>query len=205
MHRGAEAVEAETPGLACHSQRAMANQAGVHQRRRFAIVESRRHDEAEPLVRHGVFGITAVDLIAGETRPVAQILAAAAAEFANAARPAEPRHADAVADPQPLGAGAEGLDLADDLVAGHQRQLGFGQLAVDDVRSVRQTPQARARISAWPGPGSGGVRSMARSGARARSRIIASMAHQYATEGAHRTERRRRDKERPSFDRGALL
>lgn len=125
---GAKAVQTEPPGLAAHAQRAVADQPGAHQRRRFAIAEFRQNGKAKPLVRHGVFGIIAVDLIAGETRPVAQILAADAAEFADATRPTEPRHADT---PQPFSVGTDGFDNADNLVSGYQGQLGLRQLAVD--------------------------------------------------------------------------
>ena len=65
---------------------------------------------------------------------VAEVLPAAAAIFAHPAGPAEPRHADPVADLETIDIGARLDDGADDLVAGDQRQFRLGQLAVDDMQ-----------------------------------------------------------------------
>ena len=45
----------------------------------------------------------------------------------------QPRHADAVADGKAFGARAKRRHMADDLVAENERQLGMGELAVEDV------------------------------------------------------------------------
>jgi hypothetical protein len=45
----------------------------------------------------------------------------------------QPRHADEVAGGRPLNAFADRDDGADDLMAGDQRELGLGQIAVEDV------------------------------------------------------------------------
>src|SRR5439155_20464309 len=79
----------------------------------------------------GQLRVAAVDLIAGEARPVAEVLAAGAAVAALAARPAEPGNADAI---RRLEARAARDDAADGLVAGDERQLRLGQLAVGGVQ-----------------------------------------------------------------------
>ena len=139
MGGGAEAVDAETRQLAAERlagelERAVADQPGAEQRRRLRVAIGWRQLEAVARVGDGVLGIAAVDLVAGEARVVAEILLAAAAIEARAVGRAEPRHADAVADGEALDARAERRDLADDLVAENERQLGMRQLAVDDVQ-----------------------------------------------------------------------
>src|SRR5262249_20950706 len=128
---GAEAVEAEAPRIARPAQRAIADEAGAHERRRFHVAVAAADREAVARIRDRVAGIAAVDLISGEARLLAQVLAAAAAELANAASEAEPGHADALAHAEPVDVAAERGDGADDLVAGDERQLRLAQLAVD--------------------------------------------------------------------------
>jgi hypothetical protein len=57
----------------------------------------------------------------------------AAAIVANAAGPAEPRHADPIADLEAIDLGASFDHDANDLVAGHQWQLWVGQFPVEDM------------------------------------------------------------------------
>src|SRR5262245_6665899 len=90
-------------------------------------------------------GIAAVDLIAGEARPLAQILAAATAELTGAAGEAQPGHADALADPEAVDAVAERGHRADDLMAGDERQLRPAQFTIDDVE-VRAAHAAGADL-----------------------------------------------------------
>src|SRR4051812_43370326 len=97
---GAKAVNADQPRVPGHAQRAVTDEAGAHQGRRLDVAPAGVDRKAIALVGDGQLGIAAVDLIAGESRAVAQILAAAAAVSADAACPAEPRHADPVADPE---------------------------------------------------------------------------------------------------------
>ena len=110
---GAEAVQPEPLGVAREPQRAVADQPRAEQRRRLEVAEPVGDREAEALVGDDPLGVAAVDVVAGEARAVAEVLAAARAEAALAARPAEPGHAEPAAV----------LGLADDLVAGHERQL----------------------------------------------------------------------------------
>src|SRR5690606_3986644 len=71
----------------------------------------------------------------------------------------EPRHADAVARTEAGRARAHRFDSADDLVAGHERQHGLGQLAVDDVEigatdgAGRDPEQQLAVAGPWNGKG----------------------------------------------------
>ena len=138
MGRGAEAVNAETRQLAAERlagmlERAVADQSGAEQRRRLGVAIGGRQLEAVARVGDGVFGIAAVDLVAGEERVVAQILLAAAAIEAGAVGMSEPRHADAVVDGEAGDAGAKRRHVTHDLMTENERQLGLRQLAVEDV------------------------------------------------------------------------
>ncbi len=65
---------------------------------------------------------------------LAQVLLAAPAVLADAVGPVQPAHADALPGAQAGRAIAEGVDRPDDLVAGHDGQLGEVELAGDDVQ-----------------------------------------------------------------------
>jgi len=116
---------AELLCVAREAKRPVADQPGAEERRGLDVRVPLRDREAEARVGDRVLGVAAVEVVAGEARSVAEVLPAAQAVAALAARPAEPRDADA-----PAGR----LVDADDLVAGHERQLRVGQLAVDDVQ-----------------------------------------------------------------------
>ena len=135
VRRGAETVEAKPLGVAGHSQRPVADQAGAEQRRDLEIGVAVGKREAEALVGDGELRVAAVDVVAGEARSIAQVLAAAPAVAAHAAGPAEPGHADPAAV----------FRQADDLVTGDERQLRVTELAVDDVE-VRSTNTARPNL-----------------------------------------------------------
>ena len=66
-------------GAAGEPPGAKADQAGAQQRRRVQVVDVRRQGEAETHIRHRVLGVTAVPVVAGEERGVAQGLAGRAA------------------------------------------------------------------------------------------------------------------------------
>ena len=120
-----EAVEAEAPRVAAHPQAAVADEARAQQRGGLVVREAVRDREAEPLVGHRVLGEAAVDVAAGEARAGAEVLAAAAAVRALAARPSEPRDADTP---------AVRLDAGDDLVAEDARRMRDVDLAVEEVQ-----------------------------------------------------------------------
>ena len=131
---GAKPVDADRTRLAGHAQTAVADQPGAHQRRCLNIAVSGVDRKAIALVGDGQLGIAAIDLIAGKTRAVAQILTAAAAIVANPAGPAEPRHPDPVADREAVDFRPLLDNRADDLVAEDERQFRVGKLAIDDVQ-----------------------------------------------------------------------
>src|SRR5205823_5993417 len=100
--------------------------------------------EAEALVRDGLLGVTAVEVVAGEAGPVAEVLLPGAAVAAHAVRPTEPWHADTAARGERLAA----LDhRAHDLVSEHERELRLVELAVADVQIGAADP---ARVDAEP-------------------------------------------------------
>ena len=99
--RGAETVNTEAARIARHDERAVADETRAQQRRSVGVVVFGRNREAILRTRGEVFGVAAVEIAAGETRPVAQVLLAPRAVRARAARGAEPRHADAVAGTVP--------------------------------------------------------------------------------------------------------
>ena len=134
VRRRAEPVETEPLGVAREPKRPVADQAGAQQRCDLEIGVLLGQPEAEALVGDGVFGEPAVPVVAGELRPVAEILEVGEAVAAVSVGPAEPRHADAPPLPD---------DLGDDHVAEDERKLRVRQLAVDDVE-IRAADRAGA-------------------------------------------------------------
>ena len=134
VRRGAEAVQPQALGVAGQTQRAVADQPGAEKRRGLQIGESVRDREAEAMVGHSELGEAAVDVVTREARVVAEVLAAAGAVAALTVRPAQPGNADAVANGEALSAGPEPDHNPGDLVPQNERQLGLGQIAVDDVQ-----------------------------------------------------------------------
>jgi hypothetical protein len=152
MGRGAEAEYAEPRQLAAERlagklQRAVADQTSAEQRRRLGVVIAAWQLEAVARVGGRVLGIAAVELVTGEARVVAQILLAAPAIETGAVGRAQPRQADAIADSEALDARAERRNLADDLVAENQRQLGVGTRRKRRPRSESDWVRARARAA----------------------------------------------------------
>lgn len=89
-----------------------------------------------------VLRVTAVQIVAGEARPVAQVLLATGAIAAFAARPAEPGYADAVADGDTACALPDADGCPHDLMARHEVRSDVRELAIHDVQIVRHTAQA---------------------------------------------------------------
>ena len=143
VRRRAEAVQPEPRAVARHPQRPEADQPAAQQRRDLEIAQRVGQIEHEPLVGHGVLGVAAVDVLAGEPAGHAQVLAAGAAVRARPVRPAEPWHAD-----------APPVHRADDLVAQDQRQMAGRDLAVAQVQ-VGPADAAGARPGSAPGRGPG--------------------------------------------------
>src|SRR5262249_15058372 len=131
------------------------DQARAQQRRGLPVGIARRDRKAVARVGHRLLRVPAVDVVPGEAGSVAQVLLAGAAVAALAARPAQPRHADAIADAEAGDIGSDRRDGTDDLVAGDERELRIGQLAVEDVQ-VRAADRAGVHAQedlSRPGPG----------------------------------------------------
>src|SRR5205823_13370054 len=85
----------EPRGIACQPVRAVTDQAGAEQRRRFDVAVTRRQRKAISRIGDDVFGVTAIKLISRKTRFATEVLPAARAKCAMAAAAAQPRRADA--------------------------------------------------------------------------------------------------------------
>ena len=111
------------------AQRAVADQPGAEERRRLHVVEALRDRKAEALVRDDELRVAAVELVAGEARAVAEVLAPAAVA-ALAAGPAEPGHANPLAGREALAGPATTVPTT----SWPERAGASGrELAVDDV------------------------------------------------------------------------
>src|SRR4029453_1672974 len=97
--RVAEPVEPEPLDVSGEPLRAVADRPGAQERGRRDRLERRRYREAEPRVGHDEVGVTAGEVVAGEPRVRAEVLAAARAEPARAVRPPQPRDAHEGARP----------------------------------------------------------------------------------------------------------
>ena len=137
VRRGAEAVEPEPLGVAGHAQRAVADQPGAQERRRLLVRVAVGDREAEALVGDRELRVAAVEVVAGEPRAVAEVLAARSGS--SGTRRVQPSQGTAQAARRPR-------STADDLVAGDERQLRVRELAVDDVQ-VGAAHAARATSS----------------------------------------------------------
>ena len=129
--RGAEPVQPDPLRVAREAERAEADQPGAEERRCRRVRIVGRDREAEALVGDRELGVAAVDVVAGEAGADAEVLALGEAEPAFAAGPAEPRDAHPGPGRVPF---AVGHDLADDLMAEHERELRLSKLAVDDMQ-----------------------------------------------------------------------
>src|SRR6476661_3237491 len=94
-------VQAQPCGVSRHSQRSIPDETGAEERSRLSITKARWDSEAVTLVSDGVLGVTAIDLVAGEPRPIAQIFPASATEETLAAGPTQPGDPDPIAFPEP--------------------------------------------------------------------------------------------------------
>jgi hypothetical protein len=150
----AEAVEPDAFGvLPAKPQRAVADQPGAKERRGLQVRKPLRDRKAEALVGDRRLRIAAVDVVAGELRVHAEVLAIGAAKAARLVDPAEPRDADALPDLEPLRPLTESLDRSHDLMTGDERQLGLGQVPIDDVQIGAANPARMHAKEDLPGPG----------------------------------------------------
>ena len=129
-----EPVEAEPLGVPGHAQGPVTDEPRTEQRRGLEVRVVRGDREAEPRVRDAVFREPAIDLVAGVAGAVAEIFSSRQAVTAFSAAPAEPGNTDAVTRAKRARTRAEAFDHPHDLVAGHQGQLRFFELAIHDVK-----------------------------------------------------------------------
>src|SRR5260370_322481 len=104
MGGGAEAVDPKSLPLARHPVAAPADQARAQPRRKRRILDRLGQGKAVARIADRVGGVAAVAGVAGEQRPVAQVLAPAAAIGTDSPGPAEPGNAYSGAHAKPANA-----------------------------------------------------------------------------------------------------
>src|SRR4029453_1729795 len=116
MRGGAEAVETEALRVAREAERAIAEDPGAGERGPFRVADTLGERQDVARVGDGQLRVAAVDVVAGEARARAEVLAPGAAEAARAARPGEPGDAHPVALGERRHLGPHPRDAADHLV-----------------------------------------------------------------------------------------
>ena len=144
---GTEAVQPDALRSTGQRVRAVADQPCAEQGCGLHVRVAVRDGKAVTLVGDGLLREATVDVVAGEARLVAEVLAAADAEAAPTAGPGEPGDADPLALVEACHALSEGVDGADDLMPEDERQLRPLELAVDDVE-VRAADTAGTDVEA---------------------------------------------------------
>lgn len=139
--------------VACHDERAVADQAGAEQRGGRRIVVSGWNRKAVAFVGYHVLRIASIEVITGEACVIAEIFLSAPTILAGAAGPAEPRHTDAISRAMDGACAAALNNRADDLVARNDGKLALRELAIDDMQ-VGAAHAARAHayqqlLRAW--------------------------------------------------------
>jgi len=130
---GTEAEEADAVARLCvgDAEAAEADDSGAEERCYVGVVEGVGERVHEVGADEGVFGVAAVDGVAGEGGVVAEILFVVSAEAAGAVGAADPGDADASVWGE-FGGGAFD-DFADDLVAEGEGLVDEGKVAFEDV------------------------------------------------------------------------
>ena len=130
----AETVQPKAHAVSGGVERAVSDQPRAEQWRGLHVAVRAIDRKAESSVGDRVLGVPTVDVVAGESRVVAQILASGRAVDARAVSPAKPGDAHAISHPRRLHRVPGRDDFSDNLVTGDEWQLGMGQLTVDDVQ-----------------------------------------------------------------------
>src|ERR1019366_7769017 len=145
VRRGSEAEQSDTvPGLdSRHPKTAETDDAGAEERRCVKIVESCRKRDHEIAAGECVFGVAAVDCVAGEGGRVAQVLATLEAIPAGSVRAADPGDAHASAGRKRRRGSV--CDLTGDLVTGYQwlapgRQFAFDNMQIGPANTTSPDP-----------------------------------------------------------------
>src|SRR5208283_5264803 len=103
-------------------------------RRQRLIAAALPQRERESRIRKGCGRVAAVARVAGEQRPVTQVLALHQTVRADTAGVPQPRNTDALAELEPLDAPPERIDAADDLMPRDDGYMRLGQFAIDHVQ-----------------------------------------------------------------------
>src|SRR5262249_18697039 len=130
----AKSIDSQPPRVAAHSQRAVSDQSGAHQRRGCDIQINVRNREAIILIGANELRVTAVERVPSEFRIEAKVLAPQPAVLANAASMPQPWHANSRANRKSLRASAGCHDASNDFVPWNERQSWVGQLAINNVQ-----------------------------------------------------------------------
>jgi hypothetical protein len=86
------------------------------------------------LIGQRELGVAPIELAAGEPSQVTEVFPAIAAVTTGATRKARPRHTDTVSQRETLDLWAFLDHRPNDFVPRHQRQLGFGQIPIDNMQ-----------------------------------------------------------------------
>jgi hypothetical protein len=144
---GAETVNAQPLGIACHHKRAPADQAGTQQWSDRNIVALFAKREGITGIGNGVRGETAIPRISSEQWAIAKILSSLPAETADTTSVSEPRDSNPFADPVRLDFAPDEVDTANDFVAWDDRVFDARQFRINDVK-VGSADPARAYLDA---------------------------------------------------------
>src|SRR4029450_5767408 len=118
------AKPARIPGFAIGS---ITNQPRAKQRCNIDIIVAVRQMKTESSIGNSKLGITAIDGVTGEPRPVAQIFPVRSTISAVAVGPTKPRNADAISDRKFRIFLTDFFDTANNLVAWYERQFWVAQ------------------------------------------------------------------------------
>ena len=140
-----EAVEPQTWSVARESKSAEPDEPRAQQRSGLDVRVGPRNREGKSRIHQRELRIAPIEIIAGESRAVAEVLPPRPTERTHSASPTEPRDAEPGPDEVLRDAGAHLDDRPDDLVTENRRMSREGQLAVEDVK-VRATDSARGDL-----------------------------------------------------------
>src|SRR5579883_2714762 len=131
-----EAVDAQTAALtdSGKAERTKTDDAGAEQGRGLIVGKTLRNGIDKILARDGVFGIAAIDGVAGEGRVIAEIFRAGTTILASAISAVQPGDSDARSFFEAASVRPIFLDHADDLMAGNHGRLARRQFALDNVQ-----------------------------------------------------------------------
>ena len=93
-----------------------------------------RHPKTEPGVRHGIFGVATIELIAGELGTIAKIFASRIAVGTTATGSTEPWNSDPLTQLKVDNLVAERRYIANNLVTWNEWEFGIRQFSINHVQ-----------------------------------------------------------------------